>query len=698
MNQFSNELDTIKQKRNFSYAKAVPTFVSNSVGIPDEIARWVLDRNAILYKEQMHAPCFIQKKINTLIDKDGTDHGPVLQMTDAFIYNAESIVRFWEQRCTVQNRLLPDDQTKQAEVLDLFQFFTGEFCETRVTKYFYANMLGSKNFAIPVFTSGVPFFEKLSYWLGYPFIKKTIIQEYNLANTRSEDSLELIRKAFAKVDGILSDGRRYLTGNMFTLADLSFAAITAPMILPVEFGGVLPDISQVPDAYRKEVVALRASPAGLFVTRIYQENRPVSLAASGIPKEPGFLGKCINRILISLKKKQSGLFYSLQKTFPVLKIPMAKIVLVTQHRLLTELLNRNLDFTIEEINSKKMSNQKGAFFLGMDSNNEQYIREIDFVRNAVKRNDLEWIRQFVRDASDHILRHAKPYGKLDVANSYCKVILVRLIDEYFGVSSPTETIMKDWLRVLFYDLFLNFLDNKTKHQTALKAANKRRDWLLQIIKERKQELEAGKKLKDNLLNRLILMGQDPKYSWVDDDTIQRNIGGLMTGILETTNKSLVLILDELFNRPEVFASAVDVANSGDTKKMYGYVKEAMRFNPTQPGVIRYAEKTNTLTGKNSKVYTIPAKRKILALISSAMFDPDAIPEPKKFIADRTVEYMNFGYGLHECFGRYINEVTLTEFTMAILRLKDLSRVPGRCGRGTGITIASFPNNFVVRFN
>ena len=48
----NNSLDAIRFKKDFSYAKAVPTFVSNNVGALDEIARWVLDRNNILYRQQ----------------------------------------------------------------------------------------------------------------------------------------------------------------------------------------------------------------------------------------------------------------------------------------------------------------------------------------------------------------------------------------------------------------------------------------------------------------------------------------------------------------------------------------------------------------------------------------------------------------------------------------------------------------------
>ncbi len=694
----NNSLDEIRFKKEFSYARAVPTFVSNNMGTADEIARWVLDRNSILYKDETHAPWKVQSTANKLIGENGIKNHPVLRMTDALIYRVDSVVMFWEQRSVPANRLLPSEASKRDEVLDLYHLFTGEFFEGMVSKYMYSMLLTSKKFSGQVFKQRIPFFEKLKFSLTYSSAKKAIINTYGLQSNNPDEYIVEIRKVFDKVDQLLSDGRKYLTGAEFTLADLSFAAAAAPLILPVEFGGVLPQINQLPDKYRALVFELRDTAAGQFVFRLYQSERTTMIPQSEIPAEPGFMAKAINRLLISLKKNQSNLFYFLQKRFPVLKIPFVKIVLVCRNDLLVEMMTRDNDFTVEEINSKKMADQKGAFFLGMDTKNPQFNRERDFVRKATKKDDLEMIRSFIRSSSEEIIKNAWDFGKIDVANSYCKVILVRLINFYFGVSAPTERIMKLWHRALFYDLFLNFTNNKTKHDTALKAANERKDCLLQIIKDRKQDIKDGKKLDNNIFNRLIMMQQEPGYEWVDEDVLQRSIGGLLTGIFETTNKSAILILDQLFNKPEALKEAIETAQAGDIKKMYSIVSEALRFNPTQPGVIRYCEDVQILSGKGKKKYSIPAKAKVFALTSAAMFDPAAFPEPKKFIANRDVVYMNYGYALHECHGKYINSVTLTEFVAAILRLKNVRREPGRSGRGTGITEMSFPNNFVVRFD
>jgi cytochrome P450/glutathione S-transferase len=698
MELINNLPDSSGFRTDFCYSKSVPTLINSNTGAASEIARWVLDRNHILYANEMHASWKIHSLADKAAGKKGKKNYPVLKMTDAFIYGIESIIMFWEKRCLPQDRLLPEDKAQLDKVLDLYYQFTDDFFAGMVEKYMYNMLISSKRLAGKVLKQGIQSSEGGFFGLRFPGIKNMLTRDYELLENNTDECIVEIRKVFGKVDKILADGRKYLTGNKFTLADLAFAAIAAPLILPEEYGGALPRINEVPDAYRSHITELRATRAGQFVFMLYQANRPSIISQSEIPGEPGFMKKAMSKLITRLKKKQYKTFYSLQKKFPVLKIPFVKILLVNRNSLLVEMMQRDNDFTIEEINSKKMSDQKGAFYLGMDRNNPQFNRERDFVMKATKKDDMMIIQNFVRSSSEEIIRNAMRYGKIDVANSLCKVVLVRLLDYYFGVPSENERDMKRWMRAIFYDLFLNFFNKKEIFETALRASNERKELLLKIIAKRKQELKDGKTLDDNLLNRLIIMSRESGYEWVDDDVLQRNIGGLLTGIFETTNKAAILILDELLNRPDAMQHAIEVSQQYDVKKMYGIVNEALRFNPAQPGVIRYCKTEQYLTGSGQKKYRIPPKSKVFALTSGAMFDPEAFPDPKTFIPNRNAVYMNYGYALHECYGKYINAVTLSEFVMAVLRLKNVRREKGITGNGTGITQQSFPNNFVVCFD
>ena len=77
----------------------------------------------------------------------------------------------------------------------------------------------------------------------------------------------------AAIGDRLRDGRRYLVGNQFTIADLTFASLAAPVLLPAQLPFTLPPLDLFPPAARDQVETWRATPAGRFAMRLYAEDR-----------------------------------------------------------------------------------------------------------------------------------------------------------------------------------------------------------------------------------------------------------------------------------------------------------------------------------------------------------------------------------------------------------------------------------------
>jgi glutathione S-transferase len=84
-------------------------------------------------------------------------------------------------------------------------------------------------------------------------------------------SREVVEQTFEKVAARISDGRRYLCGDRFTAADLTFAALSVPILVPPAAEKfILPEEHAV-GGIREMLESYRATPAGTFAMRLYEE-------------------------------------------------------------------------------------------------------------------------------------------------------------------------------------------------------------------------------------------------------------------------------------------------------------------------------------------------------------------------------------------------------------------------------------------
>ena len=82
-----------------------------------------------------------------------------------------------------------------------------------------------------------------------------------------------MRHAFDAIAARLADGRPHLCGERFTAADLTFACLAAPVVVPPQYGLPLPRL----DEFRSDVAAsireFRAHPAGAYALELYATER-----------------------------------------------------------------------------------------------------------------------------------------------------------------------------------------------------------------------------------------------------------------------------------------------------------------------------------------------------------------------------------------------------------------------------------------
>ncbi len=88
-----------------------------------------------------------------------------------------------------------------------------------------------------------------------------------------ERSRARVDEVLDEVDQRLADGRPYLEGDEFGAADLAFAALLAPVLLPPEYGAWLPPVERFGPEGRGLVEGIRTRPSGRHALRVYREHR-----------------------------------------------------------------------------------------------------------------------------------------------------------------------------------------------------------------------------------------------------------------------------------------------------------------------------------------------------------------------------------------------------------------------------------------
>ena len=99
-----------------------------------------------------------------------------------------------------------------------------------------------------------------------------------------------------------------------------------------------------------------------------------------------------------------------------------------------------------------------------------------------------------------------------------------------------------------------------------------------------------------------------------------------------------------------------------------------------PVLLRVATDDVTIARGTRRATRIPKGSTVIVGFASAMMDKRHVPEPHIFDAGRQdSDYVHFGHGLHECFGRFMNEATLHRILKPLLERKNLQRASGSEG-------------------
>lgn len=233
-----------------------------------EKARWALDWLQIPYIEERHVPLFHRLATRPYAGKSV----PVLVAPEDALVDSTDILHYLNGKSNGSRQLYPTEWNLRQEVEEWEELFDSQLgVSARCWAYFYR--LNDREAMRRGWCEGTPQIEQMGFAIAFPLMRRIVQKSLNVTTASSATSLEKIREIFDKVSQRLSDDRPYLVGDKFSAADLTFAALSAPTLMPPEHPMKLPQIDAIKSEMVTTIKELRETPAGIYALRLYREHR-----------------------------------------------------------------------------------------------------------------------------------------------------------------------------------------------------------------------------------------------------------------------------------------------------------------------------------------------------------------------------------------------------------------------------------------
>jgi cytochrome P450 len=398
-------------------------------------------------------------------------------------------------------------------------------------------------------------------------------------------------------------------------------------------------------------------------------------------------------------------FRELRTERPVLVTP--ECTLVALYDDVIEMLNMPKVFTTA-LYEPKMANG----YLMMHDDDALHYREKSIMQGLLNRDDLPKVRRMVGKICVDLLAAAA--GQIDAVPGYCRLVPATIVRDYFGLIGMHRKDLMEWSYWAQVDTFYNqpfdiATAEERQHITAKhnESSDKLGRYILALMLTRSLALKFGFFLRplrklgrmlrgkanhefhDDLVTRM-LRTKFPAEVNFDLKRVGVNAGGLLIGTIETTAQAAVQTIEFLLASPERVTQARNAAASDDPAALDAIVWEALRFVPISPYMFRQTSCEYTIAKGTPRQTTIPPRTNVLALTQSAMFDEKAFENPAEFRPGRNwYHYFTFGYGAHECLGKYVGMVMIPEMVRQILRM------PGLGARGPIVYDGHMPESYAL---
>lgn len=229
-----------------------------------EKARWALDLNGVDYTERRLLPGPHVLVIRRMAPSTTV---PTLEHDGTVVQGSSAILDYLETRLGATRLTVPPASATRARELEATVDRAFGLGTQRI---FYATLLENRSVVIDLWVQGGPVWGRAYFAVAFPLVAHLVRRTYKIRPEPVARAKDLFRRTMDTTDKMLAEGP-YLLGDTLSRADVTVAALLAPLCTPPEHFLRWP--AEVPPEHTAFVDELRGRPTWDFVLRMYREHR-----------------------------------------------------------------------------------------------------------------------------------------------------------------------------------------------------------------------------------------------------------------------------------------------------------------------------------------------------------------------------------------------------------------------------------------
>lgn len=241
-----------------------------------EKARWMLDASRTEYREVRWTP-FFHVLPALRLGRLGTTV-PILHTASGYVQDSTRILNWLDTNLPGFN-LVPRDPVQRREVMELEDRF--DRIGAHVIRYAYSAALEDRDAVVELWTLDASPLQKRVIAACFPLMRRVFRNRMKISPESVQQSRKRIGELLDELDARVADGRTYLVGDRLSAADITAAALLAPLFGPDEHE--IYSREDFRETLRPLVSDWMSRPGAQWVRALYRTHRHMHASGSAAP-------------------------------------------------------------------------------------------------------------------------------------------------------------------------------------------------------------------------------------------------------------------------------------------------------------------------------------------------------------------------------------------------------------------------------